>query len=72
MLGNGLVHIEKCGNTIDNHSLVLNEEVNMSDIVIKPVTLLPNVIELNYYANALTPLFAMDSIVCKYIYFLWF
>lgn len=29
----------------------------------KPVTLLPNVIELNYYANALLPVFVLDAVV---------
>ncbi|KAF2354334.1 Phospholipid/glycerol acyltransferase [Trinorchestia longiramus] len=34
-----------------------------STVVYRPVTRLPNVIELNYYANALLPVFALDAIV---------
>lgn len=36
------------------------------DYFIKPVTLLPNIIELNYYASALAPLFAADAIIGKF------
>lgn len=35
------------------------------DYFIEPVTLLPNIIEFNYYASALGPLFAADAIVGK-------
>ena len=64
LLGSGLVRIEKHGVLVDSNCLSVDED--MSDVLVKPVILLPNVIELNYYANALTPLFAIDSIVCKY------
>lgn len=37
-----------------------------SDYFIEPVTLLPNIIEFNYYASALGPLFAADAIVGKF------
>lgn len=47
LLGPGLVTKEKRGN----------------QQFIKPVTMVPNVIELAYYSNSLIPHFAMDSIV---------
>lgn len=42
--------------------LVLRETRN-GQLFIKPVTLVPNVIELAYYSNSLIPHFALDSIV---------
>lgn len=42
--------------------LVLKETRN-GQLFIKPVTLVPNVIELAYYSNSLIPHFALDSIV---------
>ncbi|CAL4126088.1 unnamed protein product, partial [Meganyctiphanes norvegica] len=57
MLGNGLVQIEAS----NGESLSLN---NIDEeTFVRPVTLLPNVIELNYYASALAPIFATDAIV---------
>ncbi|CAG9822276.1 unnamed protein product [Phaedon cochleariae] len=50
MLGPALVRKEKPHNTADSD-------------VIKPVTLLPNVIELAYYSNTLVTHFALDSLV---------
>lgn len=47
LLGPGLVTMEKRG----------------TQLFIKPVTMVPNVIELAYYSNSLIPHFAMDSIV---------
>ncbi|XP_058811854.1 glycerol-3-phosphate acyltransferase 1, mitochondrial isoform X3 [Topomyia yanbarensis] len=47
LLGPGLVTKEKRG----------------TQMFIKPVTMVPNVIELSYYSNSLIPHFAMDSIV---------
>lgn len=47
LLGPGLVTKEKRG----------------AQLFIKPVTMIPNVIELAYYSNSLVPHFALDSIV---------
>ncbi|XP_065087386.1 glycerol-3-phosphate acyltransferase 1, mitochondrial isoform X3 [Ochlerotatus camptorhynchus] len=47
LLGPGLVTKEKRG----------------TQLFIKPVTMIPNVIELAYYSNSLVPHFALDSIV---------
>lgn len=47
LLGPGLVTMEKRG----------------TQLFIKPVTMIPNVIELAYYSNSLVPHFALDSIV---------
>lgn len=47
LLGPGLVTKEKRG----------------AQLFIKPVTMIPNVIELSYYSNSLVPHFALDSIV---------
>ncbi|KAL7641730.1 UNVERIFIED_CONTAM: hypothetical protein RMT77_007604 [Armadillidium vulgare] len=52
MLGRSLVHVD--GDPIND---------DPKCVFIRPVTVLPNVIELNYYANALSPLYAVDSIV---------
>nr|XP_053642979.1 glycerol-3-phosphate acyltransferase 1, mitochondrial-like [Cherax quadricarinatus] len=56
LLGAGLVRVEKPQET----DKLRCEE---TDVLIAPITLLPNVIELNYYASALTPVFAVDAIV---------
>ncbi|XP_042205501.1 glycerol-3-phosphate acyltransferase 1, mitochondrial-like isoform X2 [Homarus americanus] len=56
LLGAGLVRIEQTQGS-DKAS---SEE---ADFLIEPITLLPNVIELNYYASALLPVFAVDAIV---------
>lgn len=47
LLGPGMIAIEKRG----------------SQIFYKPVTMIPNVIELAYYSNSLVPHFALDSIM---------
>lgn len=52
MLGPGLVRKERTN----------NEEI------IKPVSMLPNVIELAYYSNTLMTFFAMDSIIATALY----
>uniref|UniRef100_A0A6A7G4B3 Glycerol-3-phosphate acyltransferase 1 n=1 Tax=Hirondellea gigas TaxID=1518452 RepID=A0A6A7G4B3_9CRUS len=50
-------------------TLISSDEKESSggELLYKPVTLLPNVIELNYYANALLPVFALDAIVATSI-----
>ncbi|XP_047737203.1 glycerol-3-phosphate acyltransferase 1, mitochondrial isoform X2 [Hyalella azteca] len=42
---------------------LIRTEVRDGVTVYSPVTCLPNVIELNYYANALLPVFAIDAII---------
>uniref|UniRef100_A0A6M2E3S8 Putative dihydroxyactetone-phosphate acyltransferase dhapat n=1 Tax=Xenopsylla cheopis TaxID=163159 RepID=A0A6M2E3S8_XENCH len=42
---------------------LLQKEIKDNVIFIKPVTSLPNVIELSYYSNCLTPCFALRSII---------
>lgn len=56
MLGAGLVRIE------EGHS-IQNKEEDQTDFFVKPITILPNVIELSYYASAVAPLFAVDAVV---------
>ncbi|XP_042867591.1 glycerol-3-phosphate acyltransferase 1, mitochondrial-like isoform X2 [Penaeus japonicus] len=51
LLGAGLVRVEESKST------------DGTEVVIKPITLLPNIIELSYYASALSPVFALDAIV---------
>lgn len=53
LLGAGLVRVEESKST------------DGTEVVIKPITLLPNIIELSYYASALSPVFALDAIVGK-------
>lgn len=60
-MGAGLVRMEKIKGDGEDSS----EE---PDYFVTPVTLLPNVIELSYYASALAPVFALESIVGKYVY----
>lgn len=55
LLGPGLVRTELPGGNKSSSS--------KPDYFVEPVTLLPNIIELNYYASALAPLFAADSIM---------
>uniref|UniRef100_A0A0A9Z0H8 Glycerol-3-phosphate acyltransferase 1, mitochondrial n=2 Tax=Lygus hesperus TaxID=30085 RepID=A0A0A9Z0H8_LYGHE len=43
--------------------LVQKEKTAQGDVFVKPVTILPNVIELSYYANAVLPHFALESVV---------
>ncbi|KAF6209612.1 hypothetical protein GE061_015360 [Apolygus lucorum] len=43
--------------------LVQKEKTPQGDIFVKPVTILPNVIELSYYANAILPHFALESVL---------
>ncbi|KAK4326659.1 hypothetical protein Pmani_002818 [Petrolisthes manimaculis] len=57
MLGAGLVRLEQ--STTQTSTTNDTEQ----DFFIRPVTLLPNIIELNYYASALAPLFAADAII---------
>lgn len=52
MLGSSLVHVEGDPDQDDPEC-----------VFVRPVTALPNIIELNYYANALSPLYAIDAIV---------
>uniref|UniRef100_A0A1Q3FGU4 Putative glycerol-3-phosphate acyltransferase 1 mitochondrial n=2 Tax=Culex tarsalis TaxID=7177 RepID=A0A1Q3FGU4_CULTA len=42
---------------------LVTKEARNGQLFIKPVTLVPNVIELAYYSNSLIPHFALDSIV---------
>lgn len=42
--------------------MVRKEKMNNEDIV-KPVSMLPNVIELSYYSNTLVAHYALDSLV---------
>lgn len=56
LLGPGLVRTE-------DFSGSNSSACDKSDYFIEPVTLLPNIIEFNYYASALGPLFAADAIV---------
>lgn len=56
LLGAGLVRVEESHLTKGT----LDEE---SDFYVKPITILPNVIELSYYASSLSPLFAVDAVV---------
>lgn len=42
---------------------LIKQEQRGTELIIKPVTALPNVVELAYYSNALTPHFALESIV---------
>lgn len=42
---------------------LVTKETRNGQLFIKPVTLVPNVIELAYYSNSLIPHFALDSIV---------
>lgn len=44
--------------------LIIKEKKG-DEIIIKPVLIQPNVIELSYYGNCLLPYFAMQSIVGK-------
>ncbi|XP_064119949.1 glycerol-3-phosphate acyltransferase 1, mitochondrial-like isoform X2 [Macrobrachium nipponense] len=55
MLGAGLVRVEACP--------VSSSFDEIKEYLVKPITLLPNIIELNYYASAVTPLFAVDAVV---------
>lgn len=43
-------------------ALVRKEKINNEDII-KPVSMLPNVIELSYYSNTLVAHYALDSLV---------
>lgn len=43
-------------------ALVRREKVNNEDII-KPISILPNVIELTYYSNTVTTYYALESIV---------
>nr|XP_045604760.1 glycerol-3-phosphate acyltransferase 1, mitochondrial-like isoform X1 [Procambarus clarkii] len=55
LLGAGLVRIEMPQK---------NDKTGCeADFSLEPITLLPNVIELNYYASALIPVFAIDAVV---------
>ncbi|KAK7085155.1 hypothetical protein SK128_002837 [Halocaridina rubra] len=56
MLGAGLVRIEEIQH-------VHNTQDEETDYIVKPITILPNVIELNYYASSMLPLFAVDAVV---------
>ncbi|KAK8391107.1 hypothetical protein O3P69_017038 [Scylla paramamosain] len=56
LLGPGLVRTE-------DFSGSNSSACDKPDYFIEPVTLLPNIIEFNYYASALGPLFAADAIV---------
>lgn len=42
---------------------LVTKETRNGQLFVKPVTLVPNVIELAYYSNSLIPHFALDSIV---------
>ncbi|XP_062533721.1 glycerol-3-phosphate acyltransferase 1, mitochondrial isoform X2 [Armigeres subalbatus] len=42
---------------------LVTKEKRGSQLFLKPVTMIPNVIELAYYSNSLAPHFALDSIV---------
>ncbi|XP_076036187.1 glycerol-3-phosphate acyltransferase mino isoform X2 [Oratosquilla oratoria] len=53
LLGAGLIRTEVSDSRTNDDELTF----------IKPITLLPNVIELCYYSNALAPVFALDAIV---------
>ncbi|XP_071530253.1 glycerol-3-phosphate acyltransferase 1, mitochondrial isoform X2 [Panulirus ornatus] len=55
LLGVGLIRTEE--------SQENDKADSKTDVFIEPITLLPNVIELNYYASALAPVFAVDAIV---------
>ena len=48
---------------------LIKSEGKGDGVLYSAVTVLPNVIELNYYASALLPVFALDAIVgrCKNI-----
>lgn len=43
-------------------ALVRKERINNEDII-KPISILPNVIELSYYSNTVNTFYAMESIV---------
>lgn len=43
-------------------ALVRKERINNEEII-KPIAILPNVIELTYYSNTVVPHFALESIV---------
>lgn len=44
-------------------NLISRELTESGDIIIKPHRTLPNIIELNYYANTLVTYFALESII---------
>lgn len=56
LLGPGLVRIEDVSGSS-------RTSCDKPDYFIQPITLLPNIIEFNYYASALAPLFAADAIM---------
>lgn len=62
MLGAGLVRVEPSTTQTSNTTTSDTEQ----EVFIQPVILLPNIIELNYYASALAPLFAADAIIGRY------
>lgn len=43
-------------------ALIRKERVNNEDII-KPIAILPNVIELTYYSNTVTTFYALESII---------
>lgn len=42
---------------------MITVEKRASQLFFKPVTMIPNVIELSYYSNSLVPHFALESIL---------
>ena len=58
MLGAGLVRVE------ETHSVISStKDESTTEYLVKPITILPNVIELNYYASAVAPIFAVDAVI---------
>lgn len=53
---------------INDHDVTINLQNNQivkpPTLFIKPTVTLPSIFELSYYANALTPLFAIESVIC--------
>ncbi|XP_071441819.1 glycerol-3-phosphate acyltransferase 1, mitochondrial isoform X2 [Hetaerina americana] len=45
--------------------LVVKEMNSSKEIIVHPVTILPNVIELAYYSHCLLPVFALDSAIMR-------
>ena len=45
-----------------------NSKTAPTQIVLKPVTIVPNVIDLSYYSTCVIPIFAMEAVIGKYLH----
>lgn len=69
--------VQYCGDTnnekadsgifVNDHDVAINIKSHIGKsptLFIKPTVAIPSIFELSYYANALTPLFAIESVIC--------